>query len=117
MRQVIHFVVLAAPLAFLASGCDQKTQDALRQEALRVAYTTAFTPVIFPSVVGSAAPVGGPAALNGLCMDQVWRARGAAVFSEADHIPSVLEIPDPNRPVRINNISTNKQYIYIRIGN
>ena len=109
MRLLIAVGVSAVAAA--CSGCDAKTQKALTQEVLRVTYVEGHGPVVLASIVGASAPPGGPAALNGLCTDQMWRLLVGKQLPEFESVPSLFEVPDPHRPFQITTTSHTRQAV------
>jgi hypothetical protein len=97
-------LVATAGLAPPCCGCDARTRKAFLEEVARHTYTENLGPIIVPSIVGASAPPG-PCALNALCTDQAWRMQFASVVPEAEYVPSMFEVPDPHRPVKITTIS------------
>lgn len=91
--------------AVACSGCDAKTQKAITQEVQRFTYVEVHGPMVLASIVGASTPAGGPATLNGLCTDQMWRLWVGKQLPESEPVPSLFEVPDPNRPVQITRIS------------
>jgi hypothetical protein len=108
MRQLIVFVVVAA---FSCCGCDikieidPKSQNAIKQEILRYSYVEDIGPMIVASMVGASASPNGLAGLDGLCTDQTWRMWMRTKAPDFEHVPSMFEVPDPNRKPKITIIS------------
>jgi len=108
MRQLIAFGVAVAVLS--CCGCDfkieidPKCQHAIDQELSRCTYVENIGPLLVTSIVGESASPSGLAGLNGLCTDQLWRMSASTVFSKLDHVPSMFEAPDPNRPFKIKRL-------------
>jgi hypothetical protein len=109
MRKLTALVATAS-LALTCCGCDAKTQKAFREEIVRHTFTEELGPIIVPSIVGTAAPPG-PCVLNALCTDQAWRMMFATLVPEAESGPSMFEVPDPNRPVKITTSSRTRQVV------
>lgn len=104
MRQLIALGLAAAALSFC--GCNVKLQlaPAMKQELSRCGYVELIGPMVVASAVGASASPIGPAGLNCLGTDQMFRMKASPVFPELDHVPSMFEVPDPNRPVKIKTI-------------
>jgi len=66
-------------------------------------YVENFGPLLVTSIVGESASPGGPAGLNCLCTDQLWRMGLSPAYPD-DHVPSIFEAPDPNRPFKIKHL-------------
>ena len=107
MRQLIAFGVVVAALT--CCGCDAKSKNAITQECLRYGYVEDIGPMVVASIVGASASPSGPAGLNCLCTDQTWRMWMRAKAPEFEHVPSMFEAPDPNRRVKITNISRSNE--------
>jgi hypothetical protein len=101
-----HLTMLGgvAALALAYCGCDAKTDKAVMQEVMRYGYVEGNSRWVVTSIVGASAPSGGPAALNALCTDQAWRMWVAREAPEFEHVPSMFELPDPNRPAKITTV-------------
>jgi hypothetical protein len=104
MRQLIALGLAAAALSFC--GCNVKLQlaPATKQEFSRCIYVENIGPLLVTSIVGESASPSGLAGLNGLCTDQMWRMKASPVFPDLDHVPSMFEAPDPNRPFKIKHL-------------
>ena len=59
--------------------------------------------MVHAASVGTSAPSGGPAVLNALCSDAGWRMLYAREIPGLKHPPSPLDVPDPNRPVKVGS--------------
>jgi len=100
-----------AALAFASSGCEKKTMDAvteaINKEMMRVGYIQAYGPLVVSSAVALATPPG-PSALNFLCADANWRhlLTQTNAFPDLQPKPSLLVMPDPNRPIQLSTIGT-----------
>lgn len=96
-------VTATAGLALACCGCDAATEKALHEEIVRHVYSEQLGPVVVASIVGSAAPCGGPSMLHALCTDHAWGVlfASAGTKPDAEFVPSMFEVPDPNRPVQI----------------
>ena len=103
------FAGVPAILSLASSGCDQKQVEQAVQvigreivdEMGRDMFLREHGPMILTSVIGAFASNGGPAALNGLCANEGWRLLIIRDLPELRRIPSPLDVPDPNRPVKI----------------
>jgi hypothetical protein len=109
MRQLIAFGVAAAVLS--CCGCDvkieidAKSKHAIDQEISRFVYVENIGPMVVASTVGTSASPIGPAGLNCLGTDQMFRMKASPMFPELGHVPSMFEVPDPNRKPKITTIS------------
>ena len=114
MRMLTILVVCGFVLG--CGGCDPATQKAFLEEANRDAYVELIGPTVVTSIIGMSAAPCGPIALNAFCTDQTWRMLVSRNAPDFKYVPSMFEMPDPNRPVKItNNIDGTKQ-LNIREG-
>jgi hypothetical protein len=103
-------------LALVCSGCDVRTkvrEDAtkwsLDKEMKRYVYTEELGPTIVASMVFASAPAGGPAASNAIIIDRAWGTAFASIKPEDTYIPSIFEVPDPNRKPRFGPVIRTRQ--------
>ena len=102
-------------LALVCSGCDIKikldpeSERAFDKEITRFVYTEEGGPNIVASMVFASAPAGGPAALNAIIIDRAWGTAFASFKPEVNYVPSMFEIPDPNRKPRIGPVIRSRQ--------
>jgi hypothetical protein len=85
------------------SGCDAETQKAFTRDVLRPIYVEHYGSMVVASIIGASAPAGGPAVLNCLCTDQAWRALIDTRLPEIKPVPSMFDVPAPNRLIQIGN--------------
>ncbi|HEY1376297.1 MAG TPA: hypothetical protein VGF55_05860 [Gemmataceae bacterium] len=95
-----------AAIALLVYGCDARQAHALAEQVgmdmLRQHHVALNGPMIVTSVVGLAAPGGGPPGLSPLCGDATWRLVIAHVAPKLKHIPSPFEVQDhPIQPITV----------------
>jgi hypothetical protein len=99
-----HLVTFGAVVAILTCcGCNAKTEKAVIQEVARYTYVEDLGPLVVASIVGASAPPGGLGGLNGICMDRAWRTWVGKQDPAFELAPSMFEVPDPNRPIRIGS--------------
>ena len=100
MRRIRTIALIVITLIALGSGCSPQQMAEYKKEIVRATYMDDVAPIVIASVVGSSAPTCCPSWLHAIATDQLW----ILMFStrpDPETVPSIYEIPDPNRPMKM----------------